>query len=670
MIPLKIQSFRNVGLKTICDISVEDNHSYITRGGIISHNTTNPDIKPMFIAPPGYALVELDYSQAELRIVAELAKEEAMIESFKSGHNIHVAVAAKMNKVSYEYAYPITKDENHPLHDEWTKKKKKAKTINFGILYEQGPAKLAEGLKSTKEEAIEFRNEWLETFPRIAKWIDKQHKYARKHGYVYNMWGFKRRLPNIYSSNKGIAMEAERQSVNCVDDLTEALTLAGWKKYNELKPGEIILTKNPNNGHLEWQPIKNLNIYPDYQGEAYLIENKRKTFSALTTPNHRWLGNPSSKRLNRDKVYTSEELYKDPPRVIHRTGEYIFPDTSTYSNDLIEFIGWVLTDGGLRYYNLPGKPRNGQPHMVTLTQSYRANHSKVKIIEDLLDRLKFTYRKLNIIETGSYRWVFNKEVADLLHKIIPYKKINMGLITSLTREQATILVNAMMLGDGSGGRRLVSGDIGNAGLFQVILTLLGKSSNIVARDCIGQKHYGNVRNKDGYVEIKNPSYRVSILKRDKAHTKSTRGDSYIKKIPNYSGVMWCPTVDNGFWVARRNSTVYITGNSPIQGAASFFTLFSAIVIEELRLQGRIPLDFPLVSTVHDSIEYYVRLDKIHEFASIAIPVMANPQTKEFFGFQMKYVNMKASMELGLDWGHMHEYDKNFDYTQWDSTKQI
>lgn len=322
MIPLKIQSFRNVGLKTICDISVEDNHSYITRGGIISHNTTNPDIKPMFITPPGYALVELDYSQAELRIVAELAKEEQMIQWFKEGHNIHVAVAAKMNGVPYEVAYPITKDENHPEHKEWTKRKKKAKTINFGILYEQGPAKLAEGLKSTKEYAIQFRREWLDLFPRIDKWIAGQHKHAKKYGYVYNMWGFKRRLPGIYSPKKGVAMEAERQSVN----------------------------------------------------------------------------------------------------------------------------------------------------------------------------------------------------------------------------------------------------------------------------------------------------------------------------------------------------------APIQGAASFFTLFSAVVIEEMRIQGQIPLDFPMVSTVHDSIEFYVRLDKIHEFAKIAIPIMANPQTKEFFGFQMKYVNMKASMDVGLNWGDMHEYDKNFDYTQWASTE--
>ena len=331
----KIKSVRSVGFRVVCDISVEGDHSYVGNG-VVNHNSTEPnmqniprvttqaDIKPMFIAPKGYALVELDYSQAELRIVAELAKEKKMIEWFQKGHNIHVAVAVEAEKVntgkdiSYEEIYPITKDENHPDHTYWTKRKKRAKTINFGILYEQSARKLAETMKCSVEEADQFKKEWLNTFPAIARWINKQHKAVKRDGFVYNMWGFKRRLPEIYSSNKGKAAEASRQSVN----------------------------------------------------------------------------------------------------------------------------------------------------------------------------------------------------------------------------------------------------------------------------------------------------------------------------------------------------------APIQGAASFFTLFSAIVIEELRLQGLIPLDFPMVYTVHDSLGFYVRLDKIHEFAKIAQPIMINPQTKEFFGFQMKYVPMKASMEVGLNWGSYHDYSPKEDYTKW------
>lgn len=279
--------------------------------------TTNPDIKPMFIPKPGYLWFELDYSQAELRIVAELAKEQQMIDWFNAGHNIHVAVAAMANKVEYEYAYPITKDENHPDHKFWTKQKKRAKTINFGILYEQGPPKLAETLKCSVQEASEFRDLWLSMFPRIAKWIDGQHKRVKRDGYVTNMFGFKRRLPNIYSPKYGQMLEAQRQSVN----------------------------------------------------------------------------------------------------------------------------------------------------------------------------------------------------------------------------------------------------------------------------------------------------------------------------------------------------------SPIQGAASFFTLFSAIVIEEYRMLGEIPLDFPLTYTVHDSIGGWVKPDKVHELFQIAIPICANPQTQDYFGFQLKYVKMKASAEIGTNWGNKKDYNKNADYTK-------
>lgn len=182
--------------------------------------TTNPDIKPMFIPPKGYLWVECDYSQAELRIVAELANEEKMITWFNEGRNIHVAVAVEAEIVNtgkpltYEEIYPITKNESHPEYNYWTKRKKRAKTINFGILYEQSPPKLAETMKCSVEEAKSFREEWLKTFPNIAKWIDRQHKKVRRDGYVTNIFGFKRRLPKIYSSNRGESMEASRQAVN------------------------------------------------------------------------------------------------------------------------------------------------------------------------------------------------------------------------------------------------------------------------------------------------------------------------------------------------------------------------------------------------------------------------------------------------------------------------
>lgn len=193
----------------------------------IPRTTTSTDVKPMFIPPPGFLLLEVDYSQAELRIVAELAKDKAMIDIFARNYNIHVATACKANKALDRYdeikkiikigeamdPIELKKKENKD-YLYWVKEKKKAKTINFGILYGQGDEKLADGMECSVEEAKEFRLAWFEAYPQVVKWINKQKKFAKKNEYVPMLFGRRRRLYGINDSNKGVAAEAERQSVN------------------------------------------------------------------------------------------------------------------------------------------------------------------------------------------------------------------------------------------------------------------------------------------------------------------------------------------------------------------------------------------------------------------------------------------------------------------------
>lgn len=178
---------------------------------------TNPDVKPMFEPPLGFLHWSGDYGQAELRIAAELSEDKNMIEIFQKGYNIHTATAVKVVTGSldrYDEVKKILKDESHPENEFWERQKKKGKTINFGILYGQGDNKLAEGMGVPLEEAKEFKREWFSTYPQLVKWIQKQIKFARKNGYVYSIWGYKRRLPDIWSVEKYRKAEAERQSVN------------------------------------------------------------------------------------------------------------------------------------------------------------------------------------------------------------------------------------------------------------------------------------------------------------------------------------------------------------------------------------------------------------------------------------------------------------------------
>lgn len=193
----------------------------------IPRGSTSADIKRMYIPPPGKLLVEVDYGQAELRIIAELAGDEAMIEIFRKNYNIHVATACKMNGGLHLYDKVKSilkkaeeldpKDLIKPENKEgyfWVKQKKKGKSLNFSIVYQQGDDATAQTLDCTKEEAAEFKKDWFKQFPKVKKWIDKQKKRAHKYGYVKNMFGGKRRLHNIDSEKYGMVLEAERQAVN------------------------------------------------------------------------------------------------------------------------------------------------------------------------------------------------------------------------------------------------------------------------------------------------------------------------------------------------------------------------------------------------------------------------------------------------------------------------
>lgn len=188
----------------------------------IPRSTTSSHIKTYFIPPPGYLVLEVDYSQAELRVVAEAANETTMISWFAKGYNIHVATACHANGGIEQYLEVkdvILKDENHPDNLLWEKRKKNAKLVNFGILYGQTKWKLSEALGCTPDEAQEFLDRWFSDFPKIRDYIKKQQKMAVTHGYVTSLWGRKRRLPDAQIpatdyTNKGFRAKALRDAVN------------------------------------------------------------------------------------------------------------------------------------------------------------------------------------------------------------------------------------------------------------------------------------------------------------------------------------------------------------------------------------------------------------------------------------------------------------------------
>jgi DNA polymerase-1 len=159
------------------------------------------EIRKAFIARDAHhVLLSADYSQIELRLVAEMSGDKHMIDAFKQGKDIHTATAAKVYNISES---EVTKEMRH-----------KAKSVNFGIIYGQGAFGLAENLKISRTEAKEIIDHYFEEFPSIKTYMDTQINFAREHGYVQTLLGRKRWLKDIHSANFTVRGFAERNAIN------------------------------------------------------------------------------------------------------------------------------------------------------------------------------------------------------------------------------------------------------------------------------------------------------------------------------------------------------------------------------------------------------------------------------------------------------------------------
>jgi len=136
----------------------------------------------------------------ELRIIAELSKDEGMIEAFKSGHDIHKATAAKVYNVSLE---EVTSDM-----------RRNAKMVNFGIIYGISAFGLAERLNIPRKEAAGIIESYFQKYPQIKEYMDKSIEVAREKGYVETIMGRRRYLRDINSSNHTVRGFAERNAIN------------------------------------------------------------------------------------------------------------------------------------------------------------------------------------------------------------------------------------------------------------------------------------------------------------------------------------------------------------------------------------------------------------------------------------------------------------------------
>ena len=157
-------------------------------------------VRAAFIASEGKKIISADYSQIELRLIAEISGEKNMIEAFQKGEDIHASTAAKLFKI--------------PLNEVTKLQRSQAKTVNFGIIYGVSSFGLSEQTGLSRTEAKQMIDAYFETYPRLKEYMNEQIMTARKNGYVETILGRKRYLKDINSANFVVKGHAERNAIN------------------------------------------------------------------------------------------------------------------------------------------------------------------------------------------------------------------------------------------------------------------------------------------------------------------------------------------------------------------------------------------------------------------------------------------------------------------------
>lgn len=157
-------------------------------------------IRRAFVPKKGNTLLSLDYSQIELRLAAHLSGDPGLIKAFKNNEDIHTATAATINQIPFD---KVTKDL-----------RRKAKAVNFGILYGQGPHGLSQSAEISYEEAKNFIDDYFAAYPGVKKFIDETLNQARHNGYVETIFGRRRYLEELNAQNMMLRRAAERMAIN------------------------------------------------------------------------------------------------------------------------------------------------------------------------------------------------------------------------------------------------------------------------------------------------------------------------------------------------------------------------------------------------------------------------------------------------------------------------
>ena len=180
-------------------------------------------LRQFFVAKPGCTLVDADYSQIELRLLAHISGDESMRQAFLTGQDIHRSTAAKIYNLPPEMITPALRSS--------------AKAVNFGIVYGIGAFSLSRDINVSVKEADQFIKNYLATFPGVKNYMDETIAHGTEKGYVTTLFGRRRALPELASKNHNLRALGERMAMNTPIQGTAAdvIKLAMVKVWRRLR---------------------------------------------------------------------------------------------------------------------------------------------------------------------------------------------------------------------------------------------------------------------------------------------------------------------------------------------------------------------------------------------------------------------------------------------------
>lgn len=323
----------------------------------------------------------------------------------------------------------------------------------------------------------------------------------------------------------------------CVDDKTEALTRAGWKRYDQLENGELIACYRPEHNKLAWNAA-NFHVY-DYDGEMVSIE-KRET-SQLLTPNHRCFirrrkGHQGSDGWKTDTI-EAKDLY--PAYELLLSADFVDLGAEPIGENWAALVGWYITEGYRRHKNDVG-----------IDQSLIANPENVDTIRFLLDSVDANYSETKLERTWRGRpadmmqFIVKGNTAIRLKELAPEKKMTPRL-ANLQINEAKILFDTLIAADGNvrndGRLQFIQKDKDCIDLIQLLAIRLGYKTVLSQR--------------------KSGVYSLFMTKKRWLTLRGTNGKHEPLPRTYYKGIVWCPSTPTGYWLARRNGKTFITGNT-------------------------------------------------------------------------------------------------------------